>query len=101
MKCKPSEKVRGAVKIESHRVLAGKSRNTLQGRTASKKPNVEHIRAGSSIGMQQERGGMDLSSCVVTNRFSFRIEPYVVDWSRIASLSILYSLLFSLSQNRK
>ncbi|KAL0683977.1 hypothetical protein Bca4012_050825 [Brassica carinata] len=55
---------RGAGKIESRRVLAGRGRNTLQGRTASKEPNVEHTRACDSIGTQQERDGIDLLSCV-------------------------------------
>ncbi|KAF2600829.1 hypothetical protein F2Q68_00009591 [Brassica cretica] len=57
-------KNRGAGKIESRRVLAGRGRNTLQGRTASKEPNVEHTRACDSIGTQQERDGIDLLSCV-------------------------------------
>ncbi|KAF3528081.1 hypothetical protein DY000_02040962 [Brassica cretica] len=79
-------KIRGAGKIESRRVLLGRGRNTLQGQTASKEPDVEHTKVGDSIGMQKERGGMNRLSCVVASyvscielsavasRFSFRIE---------------------------
>ncbi|KAF2564098.1 hypothetical protein F2Q70_00016625 [Brassica cretica] len=57
-------KNRDAGKIESRRVLVGRGRNTLQGGTASKEPDVEHTRAGDSIGTQQERDGIDRLSRV-------------------------------------
>ncbi|KAG5414871.1 hypothetical protein IGI04_002438 [Brassica rapa subsp. trilocularis] len=61
-------KIRGAGKIESRRVFVGRGRNTLQGKTASKEPDVEHTRAGDSIGMQEERGGNALEVYGTSNR---------------------------------
>uniref|UniRef100_M4DXJ7 Uncharacterized protein n=1 Tax=Brassica campestris TaxID=3711 RepID=M4DXJ7_BRACM len=39
-----------------------------------REPDAGCTRAGDLIGMQQERGGLVRLSCVVTSRFSFRIE---------------------------
>ncbi|KAF3531483.1 hypothetical protein DY000_02040153 [Brassica cretica] len=49
-------RIRRRGKIESRRVLAERGHNTLQGRTVSKEPDVEHTKAGDSTGTQQEKG---------------------------------------------
>ena len=50
-------KIRGAGKIESSRVLAGRGRNTLQGYVLHpREPDAECTRAGGPTGTQQEKG---------------------------------------------
>ncbi|KAG5415752.1 hypothetical protein IGI04_003319, partial [Brassica rapa subsp. trilocularis] len=79
-------KNRGAGKIESRRVLAGRGRNTLQRRSEPEELGGGPTRAGDFTGSSKKRGGMVRLSCVavrlhrlcvVTRRFSFRIEPTI------------------------
>ncbi|KAG5382685.1 hypothetical protein IGI04_034155, partial [Brassica rapa subsp. trilocularis] len=81
-----ASKNRGAGKIESRRVLAGKGRNTLQRRSVPEELGDGPTRAGDFTGSSKKRGGMVRLSCVadrlhrlsvVTRRFSFRIEPTI------------------------
>ncbi|KAG5388211.1 hypothetical protein IGI04_029752, partial [Brassica rapa subsp. trilocularis] len=79
-------KNRGAGKIESRRVLAGRGRNTLQRRSEPEELGGGPTRAGDFTGSSKKRGGIVRLSCVadrlhrssvVTRRFSFRIEPTI------------------------
>ncbi|KAG5375441.1 hypothetical protein IGI04_040037 [Brassica rapa subsp. trilocularis] len=83
---KAKGKNRGAGKIESRRVLAGRGRNTLQRRSEPEELGGGPTRAGDFTGSSKKRGGMVRLSCVadrlhrlsvVTRRFSFRIEPTI------------------------
>ncbi|KAG5415868.1 hypothetical protein IGI04_003435 [Brassica rapa subsp. trilocularis] len=79
-------RLKGAGKIESRRVLAGRGRNTLQRRSEPEELGGGPTRAGDFTGSSKKRGGMVRLSCVavrlhrlsvVTRRFSFRIEPTI------------------------
>ncbi|KAG5383997.1 hypothetical protein IGI04_035467 [Brassica rapa subsp. trilocularis] len=96
-------KNRGAGKIESRQVLAGKGRNTLQGVDCIQGTGCR-VYQGRRLhrNAARKRGGLVRLSCVgprwlVGSRFALSsIEAHGGDWSRIASLSIHTHPSFSL-----